>query len=61
MITHIKNCLIEKQCVCIPMWGKLSIQYKEADIHPILHTFTPPGHYVQFAANGQESDLQFVQ
>ncbi len=60
MIALIKAYLIENQFAKIPQLGSFSIQYKEAGIHPILHTFTPPGNYVQFTPDPQETDMDFV-
>ena len=60
MIALIKTYLMEHQIVRIPDLGSFSIGYKEAEIHPILHTFTPPGNYVQFSENPLESDTEFV-
>ncbi len=47
----IKDFLLEHSTLSIKKLGTFEIVYKSAEIHPVLHTFTPPGNYVVFTKN----------
>lgn len=60
MIAQVKNYLLQNKSLKIKGFGELSVVYMKAGIHPILHTFTTPGNYLQFKAGESESDVGFA-
>lgn len=59
MITYIKEYILENKSVAIRGLGRLELAYREAEIHPICQDFTPPGKYLSFHADENESGEEF--
>lgn len=60
MNSIIKEYLLENKKILINGLGFFDIVYKSAKIHPILHTFDPPGNYVEFTKSEKETSDEFV-
>ncbi len=56
----IKNYLIKNKKLTIGGLGVFEVLYQPAEIHPILHTFTPSGEYVLFEKNEKVSSDDFI-
>ncbi|MBO4773690.1 MAG: SPOR domain-containing protein [Bacteroidales bacterium] len=41
--------------------GRFELEYREAEVHPILKEFTPPGHYLSFTPDDKEEGAEFTQ
>ncbi len=54
--TFISNLLLEHDCVVIPGFGGFICNYKPAEIHPILHTVSPPSKAISFNRNLKSND-----
>ncbi|GEM_PF-4575652 len=62
MITAcIKKYIIENGQVRIYRLGMFELRYREAEVHPILKEFTPPGHYLFFTPDEKEEGADFTQ
>lgn len=61
MKNYIKEFLINKKKLSIKGFGLFEVVFKSSEIHPILHTFTPPGHYVIFTYQGNESSDELAE
>ncbi|MBO7624217.1 MAG: hypothetical protein J6S82_02800, partial [Bacteroidales bacterium] len=40
--------------------GTFELLYREAEVHPILKEFTPPGHYLSFTPDESEEGAEFI-
>jgi len=61
MITsYIKKYIINKGEAGIFRLGTFRLTYKEAEVHPILHEFTPPGRYISFSYDESETGEDFA-
>lgn len=56
----IKDFLLKHSKLSIKKLGIFEIVYKSAEIHPILHAFTPPGNYVMFAKDEKVDSDEFA-
>lgn len=56
----IKEYLLKYNKVLINGLGYFEVVYKSAEIHPILHSFDPPGKYVSFSKNEKEYSDDFI-
>ncbi len=54
--TFISDLLLEHDCVIIPGFGGFICSYKPAQIHPVLHTVSPPSKAVSFNRNLKSND-----
>ncbi len=54
--TFISDLLLEHDCVIIPGFGGFICNYKPADLHPILHTVSPPSKAISFNRNLKSND-----
>lgn len=54
--TFISDLLLEHDCVIIPGFGGFICNYKPAEIHPILHTVSPPSKAISFNRNLKSND-----
>lgn len=54
--TFIGGLLLEHDCVIIPGFGGFICNYKPAEIHPILHTVSPPSKSISFNRNLKSND-----
>lgn len=53
---YIRELLYKYDCVIIPDFGGLILNYKPARIHPVLHTFLPPSKDILFNRNLKNND-----
>ena len=60
MDSIIKEYLLKYKKVLINGLGVFEVVYKSAEIHPILHSFDPPGNYVSFSKNEKEYSDDFI-
>ncbi|MDD4210047.1 MAG: SPOR domain-containing protein [Bacteroidales bacterium] len=60
MDSIIKEYLLKYKKVLINGLGYFEVIYKSAEIHPILHSFDPPGNYVSFSMNEKEFSDEFT-
>ena len=58
---YIKKYIIENGQVGIYRLGTFERVYREAEVHPILKEFTPPGHYLSFTPDDKEEGTAFTQ
>lgn len=61
MKEYIKEILINKKKLLVKGLGMFEVVYKPSEIHPILHTFFPPGQYVMFSFDEQESSNELAE
>lgn len=54
--SYINELLFEHDCVIVPGFGGFICNYQPAEIHPILHTISPPAKKVAFNRNLQAND-----
>lgn len=60
IIDSLKKYLVENGSVGICRLGRFELVYREAEVHPILQEFTPPGKYLSFTADESEEGADFV-
>ncbi len=53
---YISELLYEHDCVIIPGFGGFICNYKPAEIHPVLHTISPPVKAISFNKNLRNND-----
>ena len=61
IITYLKKYILENRQVKICRLGRFELEYREAEVHPILKEFTPPGHYLSFTPDDKEEGAEFTQ
>jgi nucleoid DNA-binding protein len=61
IIPYIKKYILENRHVKIYRLGTFELQYREAEVHPILKEFTPPGQYLSFTFDETEEGADFIQ
>lgn len=54
--TFISDLLLEHDCVIIPGFGGFICNYMPAELHPILHTVSPPSKAISFNRNLKSND-----
>ena len=60
IIPYIKKYILENRQVKIYRLGTFELLYREAEVHPILKEFTPPGHYLSFTPDESEEGAEFI-
>ena len=60
ILDSLKKYLVENGSVGICRLGRFELVYREAEVHPILQEFTPPGKYLSFTADESEEGADFV-
>lgn len=56
VIQYISELLVRQDCVIVPGLGGFIANYSPARIHPVLHTFSPPGKDIVFNAGLKNND-----
>jgi cell division septation protein DedD len=56
IVKHISSLLFEHDCVIVPGFGGFVSNYLPAQIHPVLHTFSPPSKTILFNKELKNND-----